>query len=103
VAAAVDLRLPTGREADLLGAGSASTRFSGIGSLERGRLSASGNAGVTVGGLATELNYDGAVAIAATPRVTIAGELLAGGSTAPAMWWKLPRLIRRSPECRRSG
>jgi hypothetical protein len=76
VAAAVDLRLPTGREADLLGAGSASTRFSGIGSLERGRLSASGNAGVTVGGLATELNYDGAVAIAATPRVTIAGELL---------------------------
>jgi len=76
VAAAVDLRLPTGREADLLGAGSASTRFSGIGSLERGRLSASGNAGVTVGGLATELNYDAAVAIAATPRVTIAGELL---------------------------
>lgn len=76
VAAAVDLRLPTGREADLLGAGSTSTRFSGIGSLERGRLSASGNAGVTVGGLATELNYDGAVAIAATPRVTIAGELL---------------------------
>jgi len=76
VAAAVDLRLPTGREADLLGAGSASTRFSGIGSLERGRLSASGNAGVTVGGLATELNYDGAVALAATPRVTIAGELL---------------------------
>jgi hypothetical protein len=76
VAAAVDLRLPTGREVDLLGAGSASTRFSGIGSLERGRLSASGNAGVTVGGLATELNYDGAVAIAATPRVTIAGEVL---------------------------
>lgn len=76
IAAAVDLRLPTGREVDLLGAGSASTRFSGIGSLERGRLSASGNAGVTVGGLATELNYDGAVAIAATPRVTIAGEVL---------------------------
>jgi hypothetical protein len=76
VAAAVDLRLPTGREVDLLGAGSASTRFSGIGSLERGRVSASGNAGVTVGGLATELNYDGAVAVAATPRVTIAGEVL---------------------------
>ena len=34
VAAAVDLRLPTGREVDLLGAGSASTKFSGIGSLE---------------------------------------------------------------------
>jgi hypothetical protein len=76
VAAAVDVRLPTGREVDLLGAGSASTKFSGIGSLESGRLSASANAGFTVGGLATELNYDGAVAIAATPRVTIAAELL---------------------------
>jgi hypothetical protein len=76
VAAAVDLRLPTGREVDLLGAGSVATKFSGIGSLERGRLSASGNAGVTVGGLATELDYDGAVAIAATPRVTIASEVL---------------------------
>jgi hypothetical protein len=76
VAAAVDLRLPTGRQADLLGAGSRSTRFSGIGSLELGRLSASGNAGVAFGGLATELNYDGAIAVAATPRVTIAGELL---------------------------
>jgi hypothetical protein len=76
VAAAVDLRLPTGRDVDLLGAGSVSTRFSAIGSLERGRLSASGNAGVTIGGLASELNYDGAVAIAATPRVTIASEVL---------------------------
>jgi Putative MetA-pathway of phenol degradation len=76
VAAAVDVRLPTGRREDLLGAGTASTRFSGIGSLERGRLSASGNAGVTFGGLARELNYDGAVAVAAAPRVTIAGEIL---------------------------
>jgi hypothetical protein len=76
VAAAVDLRLPTGREVDLLGAGSAATKFSGIGSLEVGRLSASGNAGVAVGGLATELTYDGALAIAAAPRVTIAGEVL---------------------------
>jgi hypothetical protein len=76
VAAAVDVRLPTGREVDLLGAGSVATRFSGIGSVENGRLSASANAGVTVGGLANEINYDAAVAIAATPRVTIASELL---------------------------
>ena len=76
LAAAVDVRLPTGRQADLLGAGTASTKFSGIGSVEEGRLSASANAGVMVGGLATEVNYDAAVAVAATPRVTLAGELL---------------------------
>jgi hypothetical protein len=76
LAAAVDVRLPTGRQADLLGAGTTSTKFSGIGSVESGRLSASANGGVTVGGLATELNYDAAVAVAATPHVTIATELL---------------------------
>jgi hypothetical protein len=76
LAAAVDVRLPTGRQADLLGAGTASTKFSGIGSVESGRLSASVNAGVTVGGLANEVNYDGAIAVAATPRVTLATELL---------------------------
>jgi len=76
VAAAVDVRLPTGRQADLLGAGTVSTKFSGIGSVENGRFSASANAGVMVGGLATEVNYDAAVAVAATPRVTLAGELL---------------------------
>jgi hypothetical protein len=76
LAAAVDVRLPTGRQADLLGAGTASTKFSGIGSVESGRLSASANAGVTVGGLATEVNYDAAVAVAARPHVTIATEVL---------------------------
>jgi hypothetical protein len=76
LAAAVDVRLPTGRQADLLGAGSASTRFSGIGSIENGRLSASANTGVTVGGLANEINYDGAIAVAATPHLTISTELL---------------------------
>ena len=76
LAAAVDVRLPTGREVDLLGAGSTATRFSGIGSVESGRVSASANTGFTIGGLATEINYDAAVAVAATPRVTLAGELL---------------------------
>jgi len=76
VAAAVDVRLPTGREADLLGAGTMSTKFSGIGSVEAGRVSASANGGFTVGGLATEIDYDGAIALAATPRVTLAAELL---------------------------
>ena len=76
VAAALDLRLPTGREQDLLGAGTPSVKLSGIGSIERGGVSAHGNAGVSIGGLARELSYNGAVAVAASPRVTVVGELL---------------------------
>jgi len=76
IAAAVDLRLPTGREQDLLGAGAPALNLSGIGSIERGAVSAHGNAGFTVGGLAPELSYNGALAVAASPRVTIVGELL---------------------------
>src|SRR6185369_6792351 len=62
LAALVDVRLPTGRQEDLLGAGSAAIKFSGIGSLEEGRLSAHANAGFSFGGLARELDYAGAVA-----------------------------------------
>jgi hypothetical protein len=76
IAAAVDVRLPTGSEQDLLGAGSASVKFSAIGSLERGRTSGHVNAGISVGGLARELSYAGALALAATGRVTVTGELL---------------------------
>ena len=76
LAAAADLRLPTGRERDLLGAGSPSLKLTAIGSLERGRFSVHANAGGSVGGLARELHYGGAVAMAATERVTVSGELL---------------------------
>jgi hypothetical protein len=76
VAAAVDVRLPTGSDEDLLGAGKTSFRFSGIGSLERGRASAHANAGITVGGLAREMSYGGALSLAASGRVTVTGELL---------------------------
>ena len=75
-AAAVDVRLPTGRQEDLLGTGSTSVKMSGIGSIERGRVSAHVNAGVTVGGLARELSYDSALALTASTRVSIIGELL---------------------------
>ena len=75
-AAAVDVRLPTGREEDLLGTGRTSVKLGAIGSLERGRVSTHANAGVSVGGLARELSYGGAVALAATSRVTVTGELL---------------------------
>jgi hypothetical protein len=76
VAAAVDFRLPTGREEDLLGAGSAAVKFSGIGSIERGPLAAHVNGGVSFGGLARELAYDAAIEVAATAKTTIIGELL---------------------------
>jgi outer membrane putative beta-barrel porin/alpha-amylase len=74
--AAVDARLPTGRPEDLLGAGSTSVRFAAIGSLESGPWSTHVNAGVTVGGLAREINYAGALAWATSDRVTVTGELL---------------------------
>jgi hypothetical protein len=83
VAAAVDVRLPTGRERDLLGAGSTSLKLSGLGSIESGRFSTHGNAGISIGGLARELSYDGAVGISATPRVTVIGELPGRWVTAP--------------------
>jgi hypothetical protein len=76
LAAAVDVRLPTGREEDLLGSGSAALKFSGIGSIDRGRTSAHANAGVSVGGLSREISYGTAMTYAATGRVSVIGELL---------------------------
>jgi hypothetical protein len=76
LAAGVDARLPTGREEDLLGAGTVSMRFSAIGSVEGQRLSAHANAGVVVGGLARELNYGAAVTAVASPRLTLSAEAL---------------------------
>jgi hypothetical protein len=76
VAAAVDVRLPTGRKEDLLGTGTTTVKFSGIGSLERGRISTHVNAGATMGGLAREISYGAAAAVAASPHVTISGEVL---------------------------
>jgi hypothetical protein len=87
LAGAFDVRLPTGRNDNLLGAGSPSVKVSAIGSLEHGRVSSHANAGVTAGGLANELSYGGALAVAATNRVTVIGELIgrlldsAGGLT----------------------
>jgi hypothetical protein len=79
LAAAVDVRLPTGRTEDLLGTGSTSVRFSGIGSIESGSLSAHANAGITFGGITggvSEVSYGGAIAAAPTPHLTITGEAL---------------------------
>jgi len=75
-AAAVDVRLPTGREQDLLGAGSTAVKFTAIGSMEAGPLSAHANAGISRGGLANEFSYGASLAYAATRKVSIGAELL---------------------------
>jgi hypothetical protein len=82
-AAAVDARLPTGREEDLLGAGSLSLRLSGVGSVERGDVSTHANAGISFGGLARELSFGGAVAVAAASRVTLTGEVIGRWMNSP--------------------
>lgn len=96
-AAAVELRLPTGRTEDLLGAGEAALRVMGIGSAEFGATSVHGNVAIGSGGLGREWSYAGAVALAATPRLTLTGELLARRSRGTARIGEVvaphPRLI----------
>jgi hypothetical protein len=75
VAAAVDLRLPTGREENLLGAGSMSARVAGIVSIESGPVTTHGNWSVAVGGLSREIGFGGAVAIAASDRLSLVAEI----------------------------
>jgi hypothetical protein len=77
LAAGVEVRLPTGREEDLLGAGESAVRLQGLASAEAGRTSVHGNFTFGTGGVGRELSYGGAVAVAATPQFTIVGELLA--------------------------
>jgi hypothetical protein len=81
VAVAADLRLPTGRDEDLLGAGETAVKLLVIGSLEGSRMTGHANVGYTAGGAASETTYGVAGTIAATPRLTLIGELL-GRSTA---------------------
>jgi hypothetical protein len=77
VAAAAEVRLPTGDEANLLGAGTRSLRIIGIGSLERGRFAVHGNGGFLRGGVSNELGFAGSASYAVSPRVTVSGELVA--------------------------
>jgi hypothetical protein len=77
LAAGVEVRLPTGREEDLLGAGETALRFQGLASAEAGRTSVHGNLTVGTGGIGREISYGGALALAATPQFTIVGELVA--------------------------
>jgi hypothetical protein len=75
-AAAGEVRLPTGNEEQLLGAGTTAVRLMGVGSVENARAGAHGNFAIVRGGVSDEVDLGGAVSIAATPTVTIAGEVL---------------------------
>jgi hypothetical protein len=75
-AVAGEVRLPTGDAASLLGAGRAAMRLVAIGSAESGRTGVHGNVAVVSGGVAGEVAASGAVTFAATPHVTVSGELL---------------------------
>ena len=75
-AIAAEVRLPTGDEANLLGAGSVSFRIMGIGALERGPLMLSGNGGLVRGGVSDELVLGAAAAYAVHPRLSLTAEVL---------------------------
>jgi hypothetical protein len=71
-----EVRLPTGREEDLLGAGRASFTPRFVGSYEHDRVGVHGEVGYTFGGVSEALSYAGAVTAVAAPRLTLVGELL---------------------------
>jgi hypothetical protein len=76
VAVGGEVRLPTGKEEDLLGAGRASFTPRFIGSYEQDRVGIHGEVGYTFWGVSESLAWAGAVTAVAAPRVTLVGELL---------------------------
>jgi hypothetical protein len=76
LAVGIETRLPTGKEEDLLGAGSMSFTPRFIGSYEDDRFGVHGEVGYTFRGVSEALAYAGAVTAVAAPRVTLVGELL---------------------------
>ncbi|BCS33739.1 hypothetical protein TBR22_A29660 [Luteitalea sp. TBR-22] len=83
LAGVVDVRLPTGREADLLGAGRTALLASIVASAEAARVAVHGSAGVARGGAVDGWQYQVATTIAATRTLTIVGELLGRRLDAP--------------------
>jgi hypothetical protein len=90
LAAALDLRLPTGDKNNLLGAGGTESKFLLVLSDERGRFGHHANIGYTVArgdvagtvaglsaaSLPDEINYTGGIEFIANPRVTVTGDLV---------------------------
>jgi hypothetical protein len=71
-----DLRLPTGSAEDLRGSGKAAWRVVGIGSWEENQLAWHANGGAGVGGASREIFWSTATTFAATPRITVTGEVM---------------------------
>jgi hypothetical protein len=78
VGAGVELKLPTGDADNMLGAGATQARFYFIGSGGRGRSLAHVNFGYTASSseASNQINYVGGVEYAASPKVTVVGDLL---------------------------
>jgi hypothetical protein len=80
VAAGLDIRLPTGDEANMLGLGATQTELFFIGSGSSGKVSPHINIGYTFvsGGLnpSDQFNYVGGAEIRVSPKVTVVGDLL---------------------------
>ncbi len=75
-ALAGELRLPTGDETSLLGAGRAAYRLMAIGSIEHAHVGLHGNASIVRGGVSDAFDGGGALTLALSPRVTATGEVL---------------------------
>jgi hypothetical protein len=71
-----DVRLPTGSAEDLLGSGDTAARAVAIGSWEDGQLAVHVNGGIGVGGASREQFWSMATTLAASPRVTVVGEVM---------------------------
>jgi hypothetical protein len=76
IAAAGEVRLPTGDEDSLLGAGSTSWRALGVASFESGPVGFHVNGGIVGGGISDETILAGAISVALHPRATVTGEVL---------------------------
>ena len=76
IAGAMEVRLPTGREEDLLGAGELALRLLGIASHEWSRAGVYGNFVLGTGGLGREISYGGGVSVAPASRLTLVGEIM---------------------------
>ena len=75
VALGLEARLPTGDEDNLLGTGQATVIPRAIASLEGVRAGVHGNVGYAFGGFSEALDYSGAITFAASPRLTLVGEM----------------------------
>jgi hypothetical protein len=76
IAAGAEVRLPTGDESSLLGAGRAALRLLAVGSVEHAHFGVHGNFAIVQGGVSDEIDGSGAVSVALAPRVTATGEFL---------------------------